>query len=372
MFLRVFLLMRAYHMFAALLTLVFDRRRFTRPWLAWLTLAGLVGESGWLARRLLRRGDYAHGPSAGVDVACVAAGLALCSAALPADEQFNAANWMFPVSLMSGVGAAAAFERRRDGFTATTALGGVYLAATSLGSKRRGPATVLGLAQYFECYAAGAILTRQVRRTATQIQRLRAEAVEVAQERGRNEARVLLHTELHTGALEALGAMRDHIMQGDAPSAATLARKEAARLRRALRGDINRPEVGLRSRLEGVIDRYVSSALRIEFVDDGEEPELSMAASDMVCDVLDALLGEAATLRELPASTTSVEGGGRIVVALGSDEGLELSMRDPAGHRPGAPHLTLALAATLSGAGGALTVESGRAGSSLFTLRVGG
>ena len=97
-----------------------------------------------------------------------------------------------------------------------------------------------------------------------------------------------------------------------------------------------------------------------------------MAASDMVCDVLDALLGEAATLRELPASTISVEGGGRIVVALGSDEGLELSVRDPAGHRPGAPHLTPALAATLSGAGGALTVESGRAGSSLFTLRVGG
>ena len=109
MFLWVFLFMRAYHVFAGALTLLFDRRRFVRQRLAWLVFTGLVGESAWLARRTLRRGDYADGSVAVVDVSLVALGLAMCSAALPAEEQFNATNWMFPVSLMSGVGAASAF-----------------------------------------------------------------------------------------------------------------------------------------------------------------------------------------------------------------------------------------------------------------------
>ena len=178
MFLRVVLLLRAYHVFAGALTLLFDRRRFVRPRLAWLVFAGLVGESAWLVRRTTARGDYADGPTAAVDVGLVALGLAACSAALPAEEQFNATNWMFPVSLMSGVGAASAFARRRDGLGATLVLGGSYVAASAFRSKRRGIATLLGFGQYVETFIVGDLITRQLRRTATEIVRLRAQAVD--------------------------------------------------------------------------------------------------------------------------------------------------------------------------------------------------
>ena len=130
MFLRVFLLMRAYHVVSGLLTLVFDRHRFVRPRRAWLVFGGLVAESGWLARTARRHGDYSHSPTAAIDAGCVAIGLALCSSALPAEEQFNASNWMFPVGLLSGVGAAAAMTRRRDGMVAGAALVGSYVMAT--------------------------------------------------------------------------------------------------------------------------------------------------------------------------------------------------------------------------------------------------
>lgn len=370
MFLRVFLLMRAYHVFSGLLTLVFDRRRFVRPRLGWLVFAAMTGESTWLSRRALRRGDYADAASAAVDVGVVAASLVLCSAALPAQEQFNAANWMFPVSLMSGVGAVAAFPRRRGGFLATSGLAGSYALAAGMRSKRCGAPMVLGIAQYVNCAIAGDLLTRRVRATSAEIARLRAEAVELAHERTRNETRVRLQTELHVGTLQALGSVRDHLVANDATRAQALARTESARLRRALSGDGGRSAMSVRSRIDQVVASYAGSTLRIEVVDDGEDPSLRASTTDVMCEVLAALLVLCASVSSTTAPSP-VTMSQRIVVALTSDDhAVELSVRSAFHADEVEPCIDPALLAAVQRVGGAIEVEPGRSGVSLVTLRI--
>ena len=370
MFLRVFLLLRAYHVFSALLTLVFDRRRFSRPRLAWSAFAILAAESTWLTQGTLRRRDYRDAPTAAVDVGCTAIGLVLCALALPAEEQFNAANWMFPVTLMSGVGGAAAFERRRQGFVSTAVLAGTYVAATGGSSKRHGMAMALGVAQYFNCWIAGDILTGRVRRTAAQIARLRAEAVDTAKERGRNEARVRLQADLHAGALEALKTVHDHIVVGDVGGAKLSARGESARLRRALRGDERQPAY-MRSRIEEVVERHAESALRIEFVDDGEDPTLGPSAADAMCDMLDAHLNLAAT-RSTPDASSGAAAPRRVVVAMTVDkDDLELSIRCGIARSADALPLAPSLVTAWTRAGGEVVVDTAVAGAILVTLRIG-
>ena len=369
-FLRVFLLMRAYHVFSGLLTLVFDRRRFVRPRLGWLVFAVVAGESTWLARGALRRRDYANAASAAVDVGVVAAGLVLCSAALPAQEQFNAANWMFPLSLMSGVGAMAAFPRRRDGVIATSGLAGSYAIAAGIRSKRWGAPMILGVAQYVNCAIAGDLMTRRLRNTSAEITRLRAEAVDVAHERTRNETRVRLQSELHVGTLQALRSVRDHLVANDAKSAEAVARTESARLRRALSGDPDRSEMSVRSRLDRVVVPYAGSTLRIEVVDDGEDPSLRRSATDAMCDVLAALLVVCAS--PLSTTTSSWEGSSqRIVVALTSDDhAVELSVRGAFHADEVESRIDPALHAAVQRVGGVIAMEPGRSGVSLVTLRI--
>jgi hypothetical protein len=208
MFLRVFFLLRTYHLLSGALTLGFDRKRYLRPAVGWGAYALLAGESTWLARTSIRRGDYADSRSALVDVGVVGAGLVLCSAALPPDEQFNASNWMFPVGLMSGVGAMAALPRRRDGFLATGALAVSFALATGWRSKRRGAPMILGIAQFVNCAIASDVLTRRVRGSSAEIAELRAEAIAAADDRGRTEIRRQLQSELHLPTLETLHALR--------------------------------------------------------------------------------------------------------------------------------------------------------------------
>ena len=370
MFLRVFLLLRAYHVFSALLTLVFDRRRFSRPRLAWSAFAILAAESAWLTQGTLRRRSYGDSPTAAVDVGCMAVGLVLCAVALPAEEQFNASNWMFPVTLMSGVGGAAAFEQRRHALASTAVLAGTYVAATSTRSQRHGMAMTLGVAQYINCWIAGDLLTGRVRRTAAQIARLRAEAVETAQERGRNEARVRLQAQLHAGALEALKTVHDRIVVGDIAGASVSARGESARLRRALRGD-ERPYAYMRSRVEEVVERHAESALRIEFVDDGEDPTLGLSAADTMCDVLDALLDLAGT-RSTPDTSSGAAVPRRVVVAMTvNDDDLELSIRSGVARPADALALVPSRVDAWTDAGGEVVVEAAAGGATLVTLRIG-
>ena len=368
-FLRVFLLLRAYHVFSGLLTLVFDRRRFVRPRLGWLVFAVVTGESTWLARRALRRGDYADAASAAVDVGVVAASVALCSATLPAQEQFNAANWMFPLSLMSGVGAMAAFPHRRDGILATSGLAGSYAIAAGIRSKRWGAPMILGVAQYVNCAIAGDLLTRRLRSTSAEITRLRGQAVDLAHQRTRNETRVRLQNELHVGTLQALRSVRDHLIANDAKSAEAVAGTESARLRRALSGDPDRSETSVRSRLDRVVVPYAGSTLRIEVVDDGEDPSLREPATDVMCEVLAALLVlcSSASSTSVPWPVTPSQ---RIVVALTSDDhSVELSVRGAFLADEVEPGIDPALLAALQSVGGVIDVEPGRIGVSLVTLR---
>ena len=385
MFVRVFLLLRAYHVAAGALTLMFDRRRLERPRLAWLVFAGLIGESAWLARRVTRRGDYADAPTATIDVGAVALGLVACAIALPADEQFNATNWMYPVSLMSGVGAASAFASRRDGLAATAVLGGSFAAMATIRSQRRTVAALLGLAQYFECFAAGDLLTRQVRRTAAEIDRLRGEAVEVAQQRGRDGARARLQGELHAGALEALEAVHRHLVAGASGQAAAVARLESARLRRALRGEPDRIDVTFRSRIESVVDGYADAPFRVELVDDGAESEPDAAAAEALYGAVAAVLACASVAgsgsgsgsdpgdesAEKADSVRRATGAGRIVIAISAeDEATEVTVRLGCGDRLADTDVAL-LVAGMAKAGGSAAIERGSTGACLVTLRVG-
>ena len=362
---------------------MFDRRRLERPRLAWLVFAGLIGESAWLARRVTRRGDYADAPTATIDVGAVALGLVACAIALPADEQFNATNWMYPVSLMSGVGAASAFASRRDGLVAAAVLGGSFAAMATIRSQRRTVASLLGLAQYFECFAVGDLLTRQVRRTAAEIDRLRGEAVEVAQQRGRDGARARLQGELHAGALEALEAVHRHLVAGASGQASAVARLESARLRRALRGEPDRIDVTFRSRIESVVDGYADAPFRVELVDDGAESEPDAAAAEALYGAVAAVLACASVAgsgsgsdpgdesAEKADSVRRATGAGRIVIAISAeDEATEVTVRLGRGDRLADTDVAL-LVAGMAKAGGSAAIERGSTGACLVTLRVG-
>ena len=382
-FLRVFLLLRAYHLFSGALTLSFDRRRYVRPAVGWAAYALLAGESTWLSREAVRRGDYTDSSSAFVDVGIVGAGLVLCSAALPPSEQFNASNWMFPVGLMSGVGAMAAFPRRRDGILATGILATAFVAATGLRSKRWGAPMILGVAQFVNCAIAGDLLTRRVRATTAEIALLRADAVVAAAERGRSETRRRLRSELHLPTLETLRIIRERLAASDPFGAQSTARVEAARLRRTLRsepeqqegsGASDAPKVSLRSQIEAVVERYAASMLRIEFVDDLGDSVATAAGARVVCDALgDVLEATASVVGVSDAGSLSEIGFGRkLVVALTSDDDvIELSIRtsltpDVVGRVIDASVETVRLV------GGEIAVEAVRGGGSLATIHVGG
>lgn len=368
MFLRVFLLMRAYHLVSGFATLTFDRRRYVRPLLGWSALALLVGESAWLARVSRRRGGYAHALSAMADVGVVGAGMVLCSVALPTDEQFNAANWMFPVGLMSGVGAMAALPNRRDGFLATTALAASFAVATGNRSKRRGAPMVLAITQFVNCAIAGDVLTRRVRATTADIGRLRREAVLAADARGRNESRAQLQRDLHTPTLATLHLMRARLARADHAGAQRAARQESTRLRLALQGATGSSDTSLRSRLATVVERYADSPLRIEFVDDGGDLLVAEGITEVLCDLLEAVLAQSAAVGTLEPG----EGPGRrVVVAFTSDEdGLELNVRAVLGADRSGPALDERLVETMRHFDAEVLVESMRDGTSLVTMHV--
>ena len=155
--------MRCYHLGAGLVSLVVDRRRYRHPRLADAAFTAVAVESLWLFVRARRRGAYDDPRVATVDTLTGCAGLVACALAVRPDDQFNAINWMFPLTLFSAVAGSAGFPRRAQSLTAGTALAATYALATGSQTEGSRRGALFGVWQYAGCLIAGDVLLRRIR-----------------------------------------------------------------------------------------------------------------------------------------------------------------------------------------------------------------
>ena len=140
--------MRCYHLGAGLVSLVVDRRRYRHPRLADAAFTAVAVESLWLFVRARRRGAYDDPRVVTVDTLTGCAGLVACALAVRPDDQFNAINWMFPLTLFSAVAGSAGFPRRAQSLTAGTALAATYALATGSQTEGSRRGALFGVWQY--------------------------------------------------------------------------------------------------------------------------------------------------------------------------------------------------------------------------------
>jgi len=210
-----------------------DRRRFSRPRLQAVLLAGAVAESAWLVSRILRAGRYRDRPALWVDSIFSAVGLVVCGAGLGPGES---APWMKNVAIGAALGAASSDELIDRAGT----LGMLGMAATVTGIRAEGrDSHVAGLAlalndiiSWVGMHVAVSSYIAAHRRQA----RLQDDADQLALERAAEVAaeteRSHQHRLVHERTVEVLRALaRIH----DRESGSALARQEAGRLRYILR-----------------------------------------------------------------------------------------------------------------------------------------
>lgn len=217
--------------FSALM-LANDRRRYDRPLLQAAALTGIVAESGWLSRRIIRARGY--GDRLGVWVDCVSAAAALLISQRGLGTR-GAAPWAKNLAIGAALGAA---STRRTTDTVGT-VGTLCAAAIATGLRARGrDAHVAGLALAVNdavSWAGSHVAARSYLNAHRRYARLRDEADALTVERAaaaaseaeRSGQRELLHR-VTVGVLDAIASSAE---LGPAEAAA---RGEAARLRYAL------------------------------------------------------------------------------------------------------------------------------------------
>ena len=92
-------------------------------------------------------------------------------------DQFNPTNWMEPLTLFSAIGVAGGARNIRQGLAPTALMSGAFVAATAVRSRRLDSGAFLVVGQYFDSYAIGVVIAGQLRRSATEIEKLREETV---------------------------------------------------------------------------------------------------------------------------------------------------------------------------------------------------
>jgi signal transduction histidine kinase len=313
----VFLWMRISHLGAGLVSLLLDRRRYRRPALALVTLGVVASESMWLARRSRRAGGFVDPVVTTVDTAVGCAGLVACAVALHPDDQFGSSNWMFPLTLFSAVGASAGLRERRQSIAATVALLSTYSIATNARTTGRVRQSLFGAFQYAGCFVGGDLLIRRHRGNAVLIEQAGRDAVERAGSVAREHERARLNRELHVGALSTLEALRAE-WQTDRTRARTIARREAIRLRRAIRSDHGVETLDVAFRLEEVARDLAGSGMRCELLVDDVE-ELSPPVATAVVDAVRAAL----------QNVIEHSGAAHAIVRVaGTKAGIEITVRD--------------------------------------------
>ncbi|MCU1427202.1 MAG: two-component system histidine kinase [Actinomycetia bacterium] len=230
---RVHVAGRAGQLIFSALMVASDRRRFSRPRLQWLLLGAATVESAWLATRLLKKSTYRDPVVLWVDTAFAALGLVVCQAGL---GDGDGALWMKNLA----IGAAHGVSGSDDGVERLAAIGVLGSAAMWCGTRARGrDAHVAGLTlglndviNWAGQNVAARFYVSAHRRYAVLAEEAGAITVARAREAAAEAERSRQHGLLHETTVEVL---RELAQSSDAEAATSLARREAARLRHALR-----------------------------------------------------------------------------------------------------------------------------------------
>jgi signal transduction histidine kinase len=312
----VFMAGRGGQIIFSALMLANDRRRYDRPLLQAAALAGIVVESGWLSRRLLRAGGYDD--RLGVWVDCLSAAGAVLISQHGLGTR-GAAPWAKNIAIGAAIGAAST-RRRAD--TAGT-VGTLCAAAITTGLRAGGrDAHVAGLAlsvndavNWAGTHLASRSYLNAHRRYARQRDEASALAVERAAASASEAERSRQHELLHQVTVGVLHGIADCAELGLAEAAA---RGEAARLRYALRTGGRVPR-GLDWALAEVAEAQSAQGMRVELV----TAELGTVPGTQVTTAL-SLATQAAldTARALGGSTRAV------VRAVSTRDTVTVTVRD--------------------------------------------
>jgi signal transduction histidine kinase len=259
----VFIAGRGGQLVFSALMLASDRRRYEQPMLQVAALAGMIAESAWLSRRLIRAGKYDDRLGVWVDCASAAAAVLVSRQGLGAN---GAAPWAKNVAIGAAIGAA---STRRTVDNAGT-VGVLCAAAVATGVRARGrDLHVAGLALAVNdavSWAGTHLASRSYLNAHRRYARLRDEADELATERAAAAAseaeRGRQQERLHQLTMGVLNQLAD---SPDLGSATDAARIEAARLRYALRSGGHLPQ-GLDRALANLAQAAWSTGIRVDLV----------------------------------------------------------------------------------------------------------
>jgi hypothetical protein len=321
----VFMAARGGQIVFSALMLANDRRRYDRPAVQAAALAGIVLESGWLSRRLIRARAYDDRLGVWADCMSAAAALLISHGGLGTQ---GAAPWAKNVAIGAAIGAAS--TRRTTDNVGT--VGTLCAAAIATGLRARGrDAHVAGLALSVNdavSWAGTHVASRAYLNAHRRYARLRDEADALTVERAAASAseaeRSRQHELLHQVTIGVLGGIAGSAELGSAEAAA---RGEAARLRYALRTGGRVPQ-GLDRALAEVAETASARGVRVELV----TAELATFPGSGVTAAL-----RVATERALDAAR-ELGGASRAVVRAASANGtVTVTVRDHGrGFQPGA------------------------------------
>ena len=321
----VFIAGRGGQLVFSALMLINDRRRYDQPMLQVAALAGMIAESAWLSRRLIRAGRYDDRLGVWVDCASAAAAVLVSQQGLGAS---GAAPWTKNVAIGAAIGAA---STRRAADNVGT-VGVLCAAAVATGVRARGrDLHVAGLALAVNdavSWAGTHLASRSYLNAHRRFARLRDEADALAAERAGAAAaeaeRSRQQERLHQLTMGVLGQLAD---SPDLGSAKDAARIEAARLRYALRSGGHLPQ-GLDLALADLAQAALSTGIRVDLV----TAELSPVPGSEATKALATAAG-----RALEAAREFGGADQAVVRAVSTKSSITVSVRDHGlGFEPGA------------------------------------
>jgi signal transduction histidine kinase len=320
---RLEVLSRAGQLLFSALMVAGDRHRYRRPKLQWCLLALATAESGWLASRLLRQGK----PDRTTNIAdglFAAVGMVVCQAGLGDGE---GALWMKNLAIGAVLGASG-FEHVVDRVGAVAAVGSAALwcSARPRGREARVAGVTLAANEVINMvgeHLAARFYVAGHRRYAALTDEARAVAVARAAEAAAQAERSRQHRLFHAMTVQVL---RDVACSDDAETASALARREAARLRYALRTQGESP-TPIDDALRKVCESLGAQGRVVELVTSEATIALDRATVGALAEATDIALGAAHEFGAAPRA---------VVRASDDDARLTLTVRHHgAGFEPG-------------------------------------
>ena len=253
---------------AGVVSTVAQRRVYRRPNLAIVTCLVALGESVWSRSRSSRRDDD---PAAIVANVVGTASLIAVSTAVGPEDQFGGlVDWAFHSMLWTSGSTAFRMPSLTRGLAVTTASVATYaqLISWRTGGAERSRAWING-GQLAAFYFSAAVLSRSLRSSDRAILDAQRTAVDEAARGAEERARTRAFTEMHSGALDVLDAVRSS-WRSDERGARRLAAAEASRLRHLVEG--TRPHGGLGDSLSVVASDLARQGARVDLILDLEHP----------------------------------------------------------------------------------------------------